>query len=73
MGEGRAEAEVVPGVVQEGRGELAGLGLAVPAPQLPHLLPPVLHQRLVLRHPQLLPVHDAGPLGARPVPAVVIS
>ena len=63
----------MPRVVQEGRGELAGLGpgLAVAAPQLPHLLAPVLHQRLVLRHPQLLPVHDAGPLGARPVPGTV--
>ncbi len=42
------------------------------APQLPHLLPPLLHQLLVLRDPQLLPVHDASALRARAVAVVCI-
>ena len=47
----------------------AGARTAVLTPQLPHLLPPGLHQRLVLGDPELLAVHYAGPLGPRPVPA----
>ena len=62
----------MPGVQEAARGELggvrAGAGAPVLAPQLPHLLAPVLHQSLVLRHAQLLAVYDAGPLGAGPVP-----
>ena len=62
----------MPGVQEAARGELggvrAGAGAPVLAPQLPHLLTPVLHQCLVLRHAQLLAVHNAGPLGAGPVP-----
>ena len=46
----------------------AGARTAVLTPQLPHLLPPCLHQSLVLRHSQLLTVHYAGPLGPGPVP-----
>ena len=59
----------VPRVQEAARGELGGVwaGAPVLAPQLPHLLPPVLHQRLVFRHAQLLAVHDAGPLGPWPV------
>ena len=67
-----AETVDVSGVEEAG-GHLGVVGAGpgapgVGAPQLAHLLPPVLHQRLVLRHPQLLAVHNAGPLGPGPVP-----
>ena len=70
------EAVHVPGVQEAAGGELAGVragaGAPLLAPQLSHLLAPVLHQSLVLRHPQLLAVHYAGPLGPGPVPGKLI-
>ena len=52
VGQRRTEAVHVPGVQEAARGELGGVraraGAPVLAPQLPHLLTPVLHQRLIL-------------------------
>ena len=53
----------------DGRQE-AHLGAAVPAPELPHLLPALAHQGLVLGDAHLLAVDDAGALRARPIPVV---
>ena len=41
-----------------------------PTPQLPHLLPPLPHQRFILGDPHFLPIDNAGPFRTRPVPVV---
>ena len=45
-------------------------GGALLAPELPHLVPSLAHEALVLRDAQLLAVDDAGALGPRAVAVV---
>ena len=63
-----SEGELDPWRASLEAGGRHGARAAILTPQLPHLLPPCLHQSLVLRHSQLLTVHYAGSLRPGPVP-----
>lgn len=41
-----------------------------PIPQLPHFVPPLAHQRLVLGYPHFLAIHNACPLWSGTIPVV---
>lgn len=59
--------ETGAGHVQPGTGWTGPFALV---PQLPHLVPPLPHQRLVLGYPHLLAVHDARPFRSGSIPIV---